>query len=105
METNVDHFLFVEKYRPQLIKDCIIPNAYKEYFNKLVEKGEIQNLSLFGGAGTGKTTIAKALCRELDMDYIMINCSENGNIDTLRIKIARINTLFIILYLSLLYLL
>ena len=87
METNIDHFLFVEKYRPQLIKDCIIPTVYKEYFQKMVEKGEIQNLSLFGGAGTGKTTIAKALCRELDMDYIMINCSENGNIDTLRTTI------------------
>lgn len=87
MEIKPEEFLFVEKYRPQYIKDCIIPNRYKEYFESMVEQGEIQNLSLFGGAGTGKTTIAKALCKELDMDCIIINCSENGNIDTLRTTI------------------
>ena len=82
-----DNFLWVEKYRPQNIEECIMPERYKTYFKQLIEKGEIQNLSLFGGAGTGKTTIAKVLCYHLDSDFIVINCSENGNIDTLRTKI------------------
>ncbi|HAW80236.1 MAG TPA: DNA polymerase [Balneola sp.] len=79
--------LFVEKYRPRTIDDCILPESLKSTFNDLVKSGDCQNLLLTGGAGCGKTTIARALCNELDADYILINCSEDGNIDTLRTKI------------------
>ena len=80
-------YLWVEKYRPQTTKECILPKDIKKTFQDIVDTGEMQNLLLSGGAGCGKTTIAKALCNELDCDYIMINCSEDGNIDTLRTKI------------------
>ena len=80
-------YLWVEKYRPQKIEDCILPQDIKNTFQQMVSSGESQNLLLSGGAGCGKTTIAKALCNELGTDYIMINCSEDGNIDTLRTKI------------------
>jgi len=85
--TLMKNYLWVEKYRPQCIDDCILPESIKTTFKQMVDSGEVQNLLLSGGAGCGKTTIAKALCRELDADYIMINCSEDGNIDTLRTKI------------------
>jgi len=86
-EMLVKNYLWVEKYRPQSIDECILPESIKETFNQMVKSGESQNLLLSGGAGCGKTTIAKALCYELGCDYIMINCSEDGNIDTLRTKI------------------
>ena len=82
-----DNYLWVEKYRPQRIEDCILPESIKDTFEDMVKSGESQNLLLSGGSGCGKTTIAKALCDELNTDYIMINCSEDGNIDTLRTKI------------------
>lgn len=85
--TTMKNYLWVEKYRPQCIDDCILPDTIKTTFRQMMESGEAQNLLLSGGAGCGKTTIAKALCTELDSDYIMINCSEDGNIDTLRTKI------------------
>jgi DNA polymerase III delta prime subunit len=80
-------YLWVEKYRPRTVGDCILPEALKETFQMLVDNKEMQNLLLSGGAGCGKTTIARAMCEELDCDYIIINCSEDGNIDTLRTKI------------------
>ena len=80
-------FLWVEKYRPATIEDCILPKDIKDTFRGIVESGEVQNLLLSGGAGCGKTTVAKALCNEMGLDWIMINCSEDGNIDTLRTKI------------------
>ena len=79
--------LLVEKYRPATIDDCILPIALKTTFKDIVKTGECQNLLLTGGAGCGKTSVARALCNELDSDYILINCSEDGNIDTLRTKI------------------
>ena len=82
-----DNYLWVEKYRPQRIEDCILPESIKDTFEDMVKSGESQNLLLSGGSGCGKTTIARALCDELNTDYIMINCSEDGNIDTLRTKI------------------
>ena len=82
-----NEYLWVEKYRPKTIDDCILPESIKTTFKQMVDSGESQNILLSGGAGCGKTTIAKALCNELDTDYIMINCSEDGNIDTLRTKI------------------
>ena len=86
MEENKG-YLWVEKYRPMVIDDCILPEKIKSMFKDMVESGSTQNLLLSGTAGCGKTTIAKALCNELGADYIMINCSEDGNIDTLRTRI------------------
>ena len=81
-------FLYVEKYRPQTIKDTILPGRIKQTFNDFIESGEIPNLMLCGSAGVGKTTVAKALCNELGADYIVINGSDEGRlIDTLRTKI------------------
>ena len=80
-------YLWVEKYRPNTIEKCILPTDIKNTFRGIVESGEVQNLLLSGGAGCGKTTIAKALCNEMGLDWIIINCSEDGNIDTLRTKI------------------
>lgn len=82
-----DSFLWVEKYRPQRIEDCILVDELYGTFSEIVKSGELQNLLLSGGPGCGKTTVAKALCEELDMDWILINCSEDGNIDTLRTRI------------------
>lgn len=80
-------FLWVEKYRPNTIQDCILPDAMKETFQTFVNNKEIPNLLLSGGPGIGKTTVAKAMLEELDCDYIVINGSMNGNIDTLRTEI------------------
>jgi DNA polymerase III delta prime subunit len=78
-------FLFVEKYRPQTIDDCILPDDTKKTFNDFVSKGEIPNLLLAGPPGIGKTTIAKALCNELGADYYVINGSDEGRfLDTVR---------------------
>jgi DNA polymerase III delta prime subunit len=78
-------FLFVEKYRPQVIEDCILPDETKKTFKEFVEKGEIPNLLLAGPPGIGKTTIAKALCTELGADYYVINGSDEGRfLDTVR---------------------
>ena len=80
-------YLWVEKYRPRTIDDCILPESLKDNFKQMLENDELQNLLLSGGAGCGKTTVARAMCEELGCDYIIINCSEDGNIDTLRTKI------------------
>jgi len=81
------NFLWVEAYRPRKINDCILPKEHIDYFNQMVAKGEIQNMLLCGSAGTGKTTVARALCEELNTDYIVINGSEESGIDVLRTKI------------------
>jgi len=82
-------FLWVEKYRPRTVEDCVLPESTKTVFQQIVDTGEIPNMMFTGTAGLGKTTIAKALCNQLGCDYIMINGSEEGNIDTLRNKIKR----------------
>jgi len=82
-------FLWVEKYRPKTIDECILPKELKTTFNKIVESGELPNMLFTGSAGLGKTTVAKAMCNMLDLDYILINGSEEGNIDTLRGKIKQ----------------
>ena len=80
--------LWVEKYRPRKIDDCILTIELKETFKQFVNQKEIPNLLLSGTAGTGKTTVARALCEELGVDYIIINGSDEGRqIDTLRNKI------------------
>ena len=81
-------FLWVEKYRPKKISDCILSDDLKDTFTEFLNKKEIPNLLLSGTAGTGKTTVARALCEEIGCDYIMINGSDEGrHIDTLRTQI------------------
>lgn len=82
-------FLWVEEYRPRAISECILPTDLKVYFESVVESGEVQNMLLAGTAGTGKTTVARALCEELHADYIIINGSEESGIDVLRTKIKQ----------------
>jgi DNA polymerase III delta prime subunit len=83
----VDHLLWVEKYRPHKVEDCILPDALKGTFQEYVNRKEIPNLLLAGSAGVGKTTIAKAICDEVGCDYIVINGSDESGIDVLRNKI------------------
>ena len=80
-------FLWVEKYRPKTIDDCILPQSLKTLFTSFVQRGELSNILLSGPPGIGKTTVAKALCDQLDCDWILINGSEEGGIDVLRNKI------------------
>jgi len=82
-----EHMLWVEKYRPKKVEDCILPEAIKTTFQEYVNRKEIPNLLLSGTAGVGKTTIAKALCEEVGCDYIVINGSDESGIDTFRNKI------------------
>ena len=82
-------FLWVEKYRPKTISDIILPDNLKETFTKIVQSSEIPNMLFTGTAGLGKTTVAKAMCNQMGLDWILINGSEEGNIDTLRGKIKQ----------------
>jgi DNA polymerase III delta prime subunit len=82
-----DQFLWVEKYRPQKIDDCVLPESLKNTFKQYISQGELPHFLLSGTAGVGKTTVAKALCNEIGADFIMINGSEESGIDTLRTKI------------------
>ena len=80
-----DEFLWVEKYRPKTIEDCILPENIKKTFREFLNKGEVPNLLLSGPAGCGKTTVAKALCAELGVDVYVINGSDEGRfLDTVR---------------------
>lgn len=81
------HLLWVEKYRPTKIEDCVLPARLKNYFQGVVSTGSLDNTTLVGPPGTGKTTAARALCSELGLDSILINASEEGNIDTIRTKV------------------
>jgi DNA polymerase III delta prime subunit len=79
--------LWVEKYRPHTIAECILPEEYKTTFQSYVDRKEIPHLLLCGGPGTGKTTVARALCDEIGCDYLIINGSDESGIDTFRVKI------------------
>ena len=83
----MEHLLWVEKYRPAKVDDCILPDAIKSTFKDYVSRKEIPNLLLSGSAGVGKTTIAKALCQEVGCDYLVINGSDENGVDTIRVKI------------------
>ena len=83
----VEQFLWVEKYRPNKIEDTILPDELKKTFQQFVDQKNIPNLILSGSAGVGKTTVARAMLEELGCDYIVINGSLNGDIDTLRYEI------------------
>ncbi len=83
-----EQYLWTEKYRPHKVQECILPDNLKRTFQGFVDKENVPNLLLVGSAGTGKTTIAKAMLDELNCDYITINASLNRNIDTLRNEIS-----------------
>jgi len=85
----MNEFLWVEKYRPKTISECVLTTDLYKTFTQIIEQGEIQNMMFTGTAGTGKTTVARALCNVLDLDYIIINGSEESGIDTLRNKIKQ----------------
>lgn len=85
----LDEFLWVEKYRPRTIDDCILPESLKSTFRQFVSDKNIPNLILYGPAGVGKTTVARAMLEQIEADYIVINGSLNGNIDTLRTEIQQ----------------
>jgi DNA polymerase III delta prime subunit len=85
----LDEFLWVEKYRPKTIDECILPERLKETFNSFIARGNIPNLLLTGGPGVGKTTVARAMLEQLGCDYMIINGSLNGNIDVLRNDITQ----------------
>ena len=86
-------FLWVEKYRPHKIKDCILPDGSKKSFQGFLDQGEIPNLLLSGPAGVGKTTVARALCDEIGASYLLINGSDEGrSIDTIRTKVKQFAT-------------
>lgn len=87
MNVSKEQFLWVEKYRPRKLDDCILPDDQLKTFREFVATGEIPNMLLCGSAGVGKTTIARAICEELECDYIIINGSEESGIDVLRTKI------------------
>ncbi len=84
---SISDLVWVEKYRPKTIKDCILTNDLRTVFAGMVKTAKMPNLMLCGKPGTGKTTVARALCQDLEMEYIIINCSEQNGIDTLRTTI------------------
>ena len=88
----MQEFLWVEKYRPNRLEDCILPDELKNTFQQFINQENIPNLLLSGSAGVGKTTVAKAMLEELGADYIVVNGSLHGNIDTLRTEIMNFAT-------------
>lgn len=88
----MENFLWVEKYRPSTLADCVLPDELKDTFQKFIDNKNIPNLLLSGSAGVGKTTVAKAILDELGADYIVVNGSLHGNIDTLRTEIMNFAT-------------
>ena len=83
----IEHTLWVEKYRPHKIADCILPDAMKTTFQEYVNRKEVPNLLLSGTAGIGKTTVAKAMCDEIGIDYLVINGSDNRGISTIQVDV------------------
>ena len=88
----MQEFLWVEKYRPNRLEDCILPDELKNTFQQFINQQNIPNLLLSGSAGVGKTTVAKAMLEALGADYIVVNGSLHGNIDTLRTEIMNFAT-------------
>jgi DNA polymerase III delta prime subunit len=88
IDSRDDQFLWVEKYRPQTIDECVLPDALKKTFKEYIAQGELPHFLFAGTAGVGKTTVAKALCNEIGAEYIILNGSDTGgHIDTLRTQI------------------
>ena len=89
----MNKFLWVEKYRPSIVEDCILPESIKNVFKGFLDQGELPNLLLAGSAGVGKTTVAKALCEEIGASYIVINGSDEGRfLDTVRNRVRQFAT-------------
>jgi len=88
----IEHTLWVEKYRPHTIRDCILPDAMKATFQEYVNRKEVPNLLLSGTAGIGKTTVAKAMCDEIGIDYLVINGSDNRGISTIQVDVKNYAT-------------
>ena len=82
-----NEYLWCEKYRPTTIDECVLPAGMKATFKEFIDSGELPNFLFAGGAGVGKTTVAKALCNEVGAEYLFINGSEESGIDVLRGKI------------------
>lgn len=85
----IEDLLWVEKYRPRKVDKCCLPSRIKKAFLPQLEKGVLNNMTLTGTAGCGKTTVARAICDELDIEYMFINASESGNIDTIRNQVRQ----------------
>ena len=83
----MEHLLWTEKYRPKKIENCILPDRLKKPFQEYVNQKSIPNLLLTGGAGVGKTTVAKAMCEEVGCDYLVVNGSDENGVDVIRFKI------------------
>jgi len=88
----MEQLLWVEKYRPNKVEDCILPESIKTTFQEYVNRKEIPNLLLSGTAGVGKTTIAKALCEEVGCDYLVINGSDDRGIATMQTTVKNYAT-------------
>jgi DNA polymerase III delta prime subunit len=82
-----DEFLWTEKYRPKTISECVLPDRIKKSFQEYVNTGSIPNLMLTGGPGVGKTTAAIAMCKEIGLNYILINSSDENGVATIRTKV------------------
>lgn len=89
MTSNSNEFLWVQKYRPQTIDECILPTPLKKTLKGIVDTKQVQNMIFTGTAGLGKTTAALAICSTLNLDYLLINCSEDSGIDVLRNRIRQ----------------
>jgi len=90
MKKQLANYLWIEKYRPDTVNDILLPKKYKKFFKEILKDGEIPNILLYSTSpGVGKTTIAKALCYDLDVNYRYINISSEGGIDTLRNDIKK----------------
>jgi len=88
----MEQHIWCERYRPQKISEAILPKRLKDTFQEMVDAGAVQNMLFTGSSGLGKTTVAKAMCNELNLDYLLINASDDKNIDTLRGKIKQFAT-------------
>lgn len=89
MSSKAEQYIWAERFRPHKVADCILPPRMKEYFQALVDRREVEHMTLVGGPGSGKTSTARAMCEELGLDHIVINASENGNIDTVRTTVRQ----------------
>lgn len=87
--SQIDSFLWVEKYRPQTIDDCILPDRVKSELRDAITQGSIGNLLMYGSAGTGKTTLARSLANELNADLLYINASNENGVETIRNKVTQ----------------
>ena len=89
MQHDPSQFLWVEKYRPSSVEECVLPERVKETFRGFIDSRDFPSLLLSGSAGIGKTTVAKALCQDLDLDWFLINASSERGIDVLRNDITK----------------